>query len=311
MMQTDPFPLYTNCGFSHAVAMQYGISAAMVLNRIIWSINYHIEKREKYAAEYFIEDQWWMDDTHQNIARHFRGLISERTVRLAVKAFESAGILVSNKQRSAKWNHTKWYRLDREKYLAVHAVTEPAKNATSDSTRKNEPVDAAKNATSKRQKMTDQEAAKNATSSSLNSPTHNHTNTTPPTAVRDPHTLTLAKKPKPLKHQPEDAELASKWLPYAKSVMPSQQGWTEEGFANDIAKVRVRLAISHEAMREVFDFITHDKFWEDIAVAPGRLLNKTKGSDIRKIDWIISKMTKSGRKAMKVAQMANSVEDPF
>jgi len=115
---------------------------------------------------------------------------------------------------------------------------------------------------------------------------------------------------KPLKYDPEDMNLAVRWLEHAKTVMPSQQGWTEEGFAEDIAKVRAKIAINHQGMEEVFNFIIGDKFWEDAAVSPGGLLKKSGMSGLRKIDHIISQMTKGMRKQVKVATMANS-EDPF
>ena len=61
-------------GFSKEVALKFGINSAMILNRMIWSINIHEQNNE---SRFFIDDRWWMYDSFAALTKHFDGLFDD------------------------------------------------------------------------------------------------------------------------------------------------------------------------------------------------------------------------------------------
>lgn len=283
-------------GFSHAIAYKYGIPQAMILNRIIWSINYHYENEDKYRESYYLDDLWWMDDSCEAIARHFGGLFSAVTVRRAIKCFEGDGLLISRKRRAEIWDQTKWYALNvalfesliKSPHLIKMIKSAPHLikmiNSTFDQNDQIEPIIMIN-------------------SSSSNSQTDNLT--------KSPDTI--EPKLKTSKYEPEDFATAKKWLEYAlremKTIKPNRD-WSAESFASHLRKVRLVMDWNHEAMNNLLQFVEFHPFWASVCTSPNGLLKKNKDG-IRKIDQIFNQITRGDRKHDKLMAMLNSEEDPF
>ncbi len=81
--------------FNSMAAKKYGINGAMILNRIIWSMNIHSQQGDE---KFLIDGKWWMYDTYTAIAKHFEGLIAKNTVRDKIQQFEKDGLLESDQK---------------------------------------------------------------------------------------------------------------------------------------------------------------------------------------------------------------------
>ncbi len=304
--------------FSGCMAKKYGIRAALIFNRIAWSINFHEQNRERYANEYFVDGHWWMTDTAESLARHFDGLISVRSVKEVIRDFEDDGLLIGRKIGKTTWDQTKWYAVNLEKYEKLHRE-QPEEILADISTADGNPeMHSAISALSRVQELHNEHSAISALSSSLISPTESHpknqergtTETVVPvlSASRPP------KRPKaPLKFDPPDLEVGTEWLEHALTEMKWDRGsesWTPEKFAAAVAKVRKATGLTHEGTKGVLSFIRGHKFWGDVALTPTGLLRKNEDG-IRKIDTILVQMTKHDRKNARHEAMMNSEEDPF
>jgi len=95
--------------FNRNVAKTYGLHGAMILNRIVWSVNMHIERDDQ---QYFIDGEWWMYDTYESIANHFDGLIAKTTIRDKIQKFEKDNLLISRQVQKSNYNRTKWYSIN-------------------------------------------------------------------------------------------------------------------------------------------------------------------------------------------------------
>ncbi len=124
------FSQHVDYAFSGAVAYKYGIQAAMVINRIIFAINYHQERAKQYGKKYFLEDHWWMDDSHESLSNHFNGLIAAETIRKLIRKMEKDGLLISKKRKATFWDQTKWYTISGVEWDALHG--KPAENSNRD-----------------------------------------------------------------------------------------------------------------------------------------------------------------------------------
>ncbi len=120
--------LYNAHSISYHAANLFGISAALMLNRVIWSIQYHLENADRYKDTYFVDGRWWMNDTSQAIANHFGGLISAEYVRKTLRKLEADGVLIAMKPRGSKWDQTKWYSLNIERWNEIHGITQQIQN---------------------------------------------------------------------------------------------------------------------------------------------------------------------------------------
>jgi hypothetical protein len=98
--------------FNADIAREFGINAALILNRIIWSINTHINKDKSF----YIDGDWYMYDSVKAISDYFVGIMSESSVKRAIAKLEKEGLLKSKKVNREHWNHTKWYTIDISRY---------------------------------------------------------------------------------------------------------------------------------------------------------------------------------------------------
>ncbi len=292
--------------FSRKLAIQFGIPAAMVMNRIIWSINIHAENSAKYSQEFYEDDNWWMADSMEALQLHFNGIFSLITIKRAIKDLEAAGMLISKKRflKTRKWNHTKSYAINIAMLKSLDSINlTPSENSENHSVKMRQ---------TESNNLILSHSIKSELSSSLNSQLNSQTNSpTSPSAAGVSLSLVIDKKPKPPKYEPQDLKIGQLWLEFALEQMPWQKSWTAEKFAVDLAKVRKATGINHEGLEHVLEFIKGDKFWQEAAISPANLLKKQRGSDIRKIDYILNRATKNERKSAKVAKMVNSSEDPF
>ena len=91
-----------------------------------------------------------------------------------------------------------------------------------------------------------------------------------------------------------DHELAKDWLTFARTEMAWMGSkWSESGFAEAIATIRLRVGLNDFGMREVFKFIQADEFWRKVAVSPMNLLTKSQRNGNRKIDNILISMKRA------------------
>ncbi len=99
-----------NYSLNRKLAIEFGIPAAMVLNRLIWSINYHIENE---SEGYFRDEKWWTRDTALSLTYHFAGLWNVKTTERALKKLKVAEILVTKRLNSQNFDNTNFYSIDK------------------------------------------------------------------------------------------------------------------------------------------------------------------------------------------------------
>lgn len=272
----------TDYGFSQNIAKKCGISAALVLQRIIWSINIHHQKQAKYASTYLIDGQWWMDDTFAALAIHFEGILSLRTIKRAINDLEEIGILIGKKMQAGKWDHTKWYSID----IAAYENMDSAKMAPST-------ADSAKMAPSR-------SCQNDPIDSDIVAPSSSSISHTIPLAISPPPPSAellvgispIARKVKESKYSPEDLDLGAKWLDFAIKEKGGEKyaNWTIENFAKEFAKIRRIAGYSSFGLEEIFNFVLKDvKFWRSRAISPFGLL-EFRPNGCRKIDNILTSL---------------------
>ncbi len=251
------FMNHVHYAFSGAVAHKYGIQAAMVLNRIIWAINFHEEKKKEYRIKYFVDDRWWMDDTYESLANHFNGLIGHSTIKRYILQFEKDGLLISRKRKQTFWDQTKWYSLNGDEWNALHG--KPQENSIGSQrayqSGPSEPI----------------EELPASPSSSSNSQTNNQTNT-----VFFPSDLI------PLAEEWHDFALREmKWTKPPKS-------WSVESFAEEIERVMKAENLNIEGMKGVLQYIEHG-WWAKVITTPKGLM-KLDEEGQRRITKILRQM---------------------
>ncbi len=316
--------------YSRAVALKYGIKAALILNRIDVSIKSHERSAEKWRDKYFRGGYWWTKDPVVKFVDYFEGLISEKTVRRTIKVFEEEGVLVSHKMDLAKLSHTKWYRINPEAIMAIFQGQSlnrskcPNHDSVTMTTSRTGHQFRADSVT-----MTTSPYTINQTSNLTINPDTALSALPPPSALGDidildstssnqtfansqntpekqspPHKTSIstpkkAKASRKADFGADDLALAKDWLDFAVRSMPHMErtaSWTIEGFAQEIYRARCAVevgedCVDHVGMRKIFDFIKSDVgFWRKNAVSPCGLLKRKSGSDFRKIDHIINSM---------------------
>lgn len=287
--------------FNINAAKKYGINGALLLNRIVWSIKVHSESNDK---RFFIDGNWWMFDTAKSLAKHFHNLISEKTVRRSLKAFEDDGLLSSMRNSSNLHDQTKWYSLDQKKWhkLLVHIDHHDVDNlSTSNRSRCPHPTGHGDHI----------QPVDVSTSSSLNNHSNNHSNslTNIPAKADEPSAIATGSTYKNIKYSIEEMNLANDWLAYAKDGMPwkkAPRSWSPDSFASALIKVRKAITTNDQGMRLVFDFVRNDSFWASVALSPHTLLNKSNSNGNRKIDNILISMR--GNKHIKDRQENEGIE---
>lgn len=114
---------YVELGASIEIAKRYGIAAAHVMNRIVWSIDCHMESPKTYESRFYADGQWWMEDTFEALANHFDGVFSLITIKRAVAELEKSGLLISRKPRAKAHDHTKHYAVNLAMWEEIHNGT--------------------------------------------------------------------------------------------------------------------------------------------------------------------------------------------
>jgi hypothetical protein len=109
-----------NYSLSVNVAKKYGIYQALILERIVFSINYHEKDPKNWSQKYYVDGHWWMDDTYEAISNYFEGMIAVPTIKVAIRSFEKDGILISRQMQASKWVRTKWYSLNKDAYIDLY-----------------------------------------------------------------------------------------------------------------------------------------------------------------------------------------------
>lgn len=300
--------------FNKRIAKKYSIMAALVLNRILWSLTLHQnDPHNKDYARFFIDGQWWMKNTYEALATYFDGLISKRTIREIVLKFESDGILISRQMEAKRWHHEKWYTVDLELCAKLQgiAVTEKAKKPMIIDGAKNVPsvsidgtvacpIDEPREGTihgatatpsssikshSKSQNTTSEGSAPTAGVCSLL-----HMN--PARTIRPGHESIEGKGRRKgkseAKFEPEDLALGKEWLTFATSRVGNKGygSWTEEKFAVEFKKIRENTQYDHVRLREILEFLKVNDFWGKNALSPARLLVVSERNELTKIDNI-------------------------
>lgn len=257
-----------NYSFNGKLARKYGVTKALILNRIIWSINSHIEDKKNYEERFYLDGRWWMSDTTETIAAHYEGILSHQTIRKSIRELETDGILIARKARQEKWDQTKWYSIDHD--ILNNSMT----------------MDLVKNTTSRAGIKQHPDLVKNTTSSSLNSLTYSHTNNH---STKPPAKAAVCK----FKYSESDYLLAARWLEHAKSKSNSpSKAWTQEYFAHWISKgcLYQGKAMTPEQKIQFFEFILQDEIWGPNCLSPRQLLDRKNKDEATKGDKIINKM---------------------
>ena len=291
-----------NYGFNHNAAAKYGIPGAMILNRIVWSQNYHMENKDEY---YFKEGRWWVCNTYESIAEHYRGLISRSTIQTKILAFEKDSLVISKQMAKGNYNRTKWYTVDIDRWGEL--INREYKNCTIDSAKqnpgyrwhKNCAIDSTATPPIDGTKIDLSTTVYSLANSLANSHTKHPLSPTPPNA-----TLSAV-----VKYNEHDLQLASEWLQFSKELMPWKKApisWTPERWADDLAKVKRVTDINDSGLNELFKFIKGDDFWCKNTLSPNTLLKKGSNGN-RKIDNILLKMRPTGDIKRKRVQQA--IED--
>lgn len=117
------------------------IPQAIVLQRIVWSINQHASSKEKYEERFFKEDKWWMYDNFDAFAE-YSGL-SYKQVKCAIKALKDAEIIFIEKLDKKYRDHTNYYSINLSAYAALGGYEMSSSMSTKGTDRsvQNVPVD--------------------------------------------------------------------------------------------------------------------------------------------------------------------------
>ena len=269
-----------NYGFNHNAAEKYGITGAMILNRIVWSQNYHMENREEY---YFKEGRWWVCNTYESIAEHYRGLICVSTIKTKIRKFENDGLIISKQMAKENYNRTKWYTVDLDRW--VHLISGGGKNYPMDSANQNLPIRRGKIYPIDKVDTPPIEGVKTDRTTTVYSLTNSLANS----LTKHPPVASLSAV---VKYNEHDLQLATEWLQFSKELMPWKKApasWIPERWADDLAKVKRVTGINDNGLKGLFRFIKNDDFWCKNTLSPNTLLKKGSNGN-RKIDNILLKM---------------------
>jgi len=99
--------------FDEDIALEFGIDAALVFDKIVEWIRY-----SKSTNEHHYTDHWWCKQDAKGIAMHLP-FYSETQVRNIVKKLMMHGLIERGKFSKNKWDHTNWFRLIDETLLEM------------------------------------------------------------------------------------------------------------------------------------------------------------------------------------------------
>lgn len=288
--------------FDAELADKLGINAAIILSRIIWSIEKHITANDR---AFFIDGRWWMYDTKGDLSAYSK--LTEKQIRLVLTDLRKLQILHTGQFDNTFGVRRNWFAVDTLKLLAVISMPigtkgpdrekQPIETKGPDS-----PIETKGPDTSGRKgPIESDERARYIliTKSHTESPSESHkplvNNVTP---IRPPP---RQKKPKVFKHTADDLEVAKLWLEFAISQMKwsaPPKSWTAENFAEDLVKVRESLVMNNQPMNHfgleaLLKFIKGSAFWSQNAWSPAGLLKKSASDkELRKVDQIFKQFLK-------------------
>ena len=93
------------------IAAQIGEAESILLNQI----DYWLSKSGRHIANL---DGNWIYNSHQEWLKQF-SYWSLSKLRRTIKSLETLGLIISVKVNSKKWNQTKWYTINYEKYAEL------------------------------------------------------------------------------------------------------------------------------------------------------------------------------------------------
>lgn len=301
--------LHVDYFLSGAVMQKYGVNAALVLNRIMVSINSHISNAERYEGQYYKDGLWWMSDGYEAISRFFRGAIAAITVKRCIKQLEADGILKSRVMDESFGNRTKWYAVDEQAWESLHKL--PAVTVLPMDQNDRMGGDGIKkiHQTDPKDPVNGIKKIHSLSISLPKSPTENIS--PPPTGGSTQPTAggTITRRKDPLSE--EDLALGSEWLDYAKEAMPWRAppaAWTPAAFGEGIKKLKACADLSTAGIRSLLRFVRSDEFWRSNALSPVSLLSKSKKGN-RKIDNVLLAMR--GSKPLKHDEKMADIRSTF
>lgn len=297
------------------LAEKLGVNIAIVLGRIIWSLE---EKINANRTEFFKDGRWWMYDTIPALMAYSK--LGRKQILLVLETLRKKKILITGQFDHKFAVRRNWYSIDKLELMTVISPIVPKGDDT--------PM-VPKGDYQWCQKGTIHSAETEPlivpkgddTSLLLRGMTKNHTEsqTESPTATITPLPIKTRKerKHKLLTFEPEDFEIGKAWLIYAEREMSWRKGsakWTPEYFAEALRKVREKTNLNFDGMRAVLKFVDGHDFWASKCTSPSELLKITdKDSGRRKIDSILAQMKPNNlRQEEKMASWNEAdFKDPF
>lgn len=101
--------------FESVIAKEFGVTAALIYNRIKWSVEMH---RKNKQIEYFEHDEWWMYDTLGALAEY--AFCNEKTVRRSLKKLLDSGRIKIKKLKKHTGDLTNFYSIETPSGQNVH-----------------------------------------------------------------------------------------------------------------------------------------------------------------------------------------------
>lgn len=307
--------------YDSEVAEKLGVNVAIILSRIIWSLEKHMTASD---MAYFREGRWWMYDSIPALIAYSK--LGRKQILLVLKTLREGGIIESEQLEQKSGRNHNFYSIDTDKLRSVlskgglvpkgdegvsaETVSTPlVPKGDEGQCRKGTKVSAETALTSvPKGDYLSKSLTKNQTESQTKSPA---TVTALPLKARP-------RKVKALKHTPEDLEIAKLWLAYATREMSwttPPSSWTPENFAEDLVRVREAVNLNHHGLRALLKFVENDRFWVKNAWSPAGLLKKS-SNDVRKIDNILKQMKPDSlRQEQKIQSWApvteQEINNPF
>lgn len=93
------------------------IPQAIILQRIVWSINQHLSSKEKYEERFYKNERWWMYDSVDAFCE-YSGM-SRDQVKLALKHLQEKEFISIEKLEKTNRNHTNFYSINIAKYSSI------------------------------------------------------------------------------------------------------------------------------------------------------------------------------------------------
>jgi hypothetical protein len=290
------------------IAEKLGVNAAVVLSRIIWSLEKAMEADNR---KHFRDGSWWMYDSVTNLQKY--SALGRSKIKLVIEHLRNLGIIQTVQYEISKGKADNWYRVDGKKLAEILAAPPSGAKRTSGGIRakptnalvQNQPMDGSKTDQWGEQNRPVVGAKPTNLSISLLRDTENQTESqtkspadvTPlPVKSRKPR----ARKPKePIQYTAQELELGKAWLDYAIEELDGAKphsSWNVEFFTEGVVKTMKATGHTLEEMWETLKYVrvkpeTKTEFsWYSNATSPHQLLKVSPKNGKRKIQNIRSSM---------------------